>query len=288
MVANLRLVLAIANRCGPSAEELPDCVQEGVLGLMRAVTKFDHTRGNRFSTYAYWWIRDAVLRAKRRRRSLCHVSQTMEAKLCRIRRARAALWQITGRPPSLRLTAEAAGMSERNTEALERVRRPVVSLDQPRSKADSRELADAIPDHRQEHPARRLDRELLHERLDAILRELDAREKQVVCLRFGLRGGEPLSLRDIGRIMRLSRERIRQIEEDGLRKLRQPRRAARLVEFLDEPAPALMAAAAALRACACDALLKQQQARQLRWQRGALSTQEKSTCQIMEPSPDAA
>ena len=149
MLPNLHLVLSVANRCGLKPEELPDCIQEGVLGLMRAM-KFDHSRGYKFSTYAYWWIRDAVQRTKVRQRSPCHVTQVMAAKLHKIRLAKTLLWQQTGRPPTPRLTAAATGMSEQNVEGFERMRRPCFSLNRPHSEADSRELAEIVPDHREQ------------------------------------------------------------------------------------------------------------------------------------------
>jgi RNA polymerase primary sigma factor len=288
MLPNLRLVLSVVNRCSPSRDEVPDFVQEGVLGLMRAVEKFDRTRGCKFSTYAYWWVRTAVLQAKLRHRSPGHVSQRLAEKLRKVRLANVLLWQTKCRRPTLRQTARAAGMSEGSVEGLQRIRQSVFSLNHPQSQDDPRELGEIVPDYRQEDPSGLLDRDLLKQRIGALLQELDYRERQVICLRFGLEGGQPLSLRDTGRITRLSGERIRQIEENTMRKLRQPGRVARLVEFLEEPAPVLLAAAAELRTCAYDALLEQDRARETRLRLRKQFAREELPCQTKEHSPDAA
>ena len=288
MLPNLRLVLSVVNRCSPSREELADFVQEGVLGLMRAVEKFDPTRGCRFSTYAYWWIRTAVLQAKLRHGSLGHISQRMTQKLRKVRLAKLFVWQTTCRRPTLRQTARVAGMSESTVEGLQRIRQAVFSLNRPHSEDDPRELAEGIPDRCDEDLSGRLDRDLLKERIRALLQELDARERQVICLRFGLEGGPPLSLRDTGRVTRLSGERIRQIEENTMRKLRQPGRVVRLVEFLDEPAPTLMNAAAELRTCAYEALIEQDRVRETRLRLRENIAREGTPCQTSESSPDAA
>ena len=136
--------------------------------------------------------------------------------------AKVLLWQTTGRRPTSRQMARATGMPEGKVEGLQRLRQAVFSLNRPRSKSDRRELADMIPDHRAEDLPRRLDQGLLKQQINRLLGELDDRERQVVCLRFGLEGGRPLSLRETGRITRLSGERVRQIEEHTMRQARQP------------------------------------------------------------------
>jgi RNA polymerase primary sigma factor len=288
MLPNIRLVLSIARQYGAGREELPDLVQEGSLGLMRAVEKFDYSRGYRFSTYAFWWIRQAILRAKLGHRRLCRITQTAAHKQRRIRIAKARLCQTERRQPTAQQTAEAVGMPENKVERLQNLRQLPLSLNRPYRKDDPHEPSELVRDHREEQPWRGLDQDALKQRLERLLQQLDPRESQVISLRFGLLGGQPLSLQDIGRLMRLSRERIRQIEDSALRKLRQPTRAGQLAEFLDEPAAVALRAAEELRNCSYDALLKQQQARESRLQRLNSRTEEDESCQTVKSSTDAA
>jgi RNA polymerase nonessential primary-like sigma factor len=288
MLPNLRLVFSVVRKYGAGQGEFADLVQEGMLGLMRAVERYDCSRGHKFSTYAFWWIRQAVLRAKQRDCPLGHLTQTAAMKMRKIRLARAGLWLAHGRRPNVSQTAEQVEMSEKEVEKFDRLTRPLSSLNCPLRRDDSHEVAELVRDQREASPALRLDQELLRQRLGTILKELDFREREVICLRFGLTDGQPLSLHDIGRMMRLSRERIRQIEEDALRKLRQPNRAGQVAEFLDEPPAGLLRRAAELRQCVDDARHKHLHARLARQQRLKLSEQERKSCQTAKSNPDAA